>query len=124
MSEHKSYEAAMLLEERDYWRQRALQAEGMTQALSQEKFDPKVIAMYLGAHINDNASFQSNSYRKALLYVRDITSLLTSQPSPPDDVVNVLRRLNNNISITLARFGDDELTSKQNTSSTQQEHST
>lgn len=106
-----AFESKMLLEERDYWRQRALQAEAMTQTLQKDKpFDPQMIALQMANHVNENAIFQSEAYRKALLYVRDITGVVASGTEPSADLPNVMRRLNTNITITLSRFGDEGLT--------------
>lgn len=109
----RKFEGFLLLEDRDYWRQRALQAEAMAQALQKDKpFDPQVIAMNIANHVNENATFQADSYRKALLYVRDITGVIASGAEPSADLPNVMRRLNTNITITLSRFGDEGLTKK------------
>lgn len=106
-----AFESKMLLEERDYWRQRALQAEQMAQMLQSSKpLDPQMTALQVANHVNENAVFQAEAYRKALLYVRDITGVIASNSEPSADVPNVMRRLNTNISLTLSRFGEDGLT--------------
>lgn len=104
-------ESFMLVEDRDYWRQRAMQAEAMAQALQHDKpLDPNALAPLIAIHINENSSMQAHAYRKALLYVRDITGVVASGTEPSADLPNVMRRLNNNISLTLSRFGDEGLT--------------
>lgn len=107
---HQTFEASLLLQDRDHWRQRALQAEAMLHTMQRDApLDPQVIALQMANHVNENASFQSHAYRKALLYVRDILGLAISTPELPADAPNVLRRLGTNVSLTLARFGDEGL---------------
>lgn len=107
---HQKFEASLLLEDRDLWRQRALQAEAMLHTMQRDApLDPNVITLQMANHVNERASFQSHAYRKALLYVRDILGLATSTPELPADTPNVLRRLGTNVSITLARFGDEDM---------------
>jgi len=106
-----TFESKMLLDERDTWKQRALQAEQMVQMLQSDRpFDPQMTALQMANHVNERAVHQAESYRKALLYVRDITGVIASNSEPSADLPNVMRRLNTNVSLTLSRFGEDGLT--------------
>ncbi len=106
-----AFESKMLLDERDVWKQRALQAEQMVQMLQSDRpFDPQMTALQMANHVNERAVHQAESYRKALLYVRDITGVIASNSEPSADLPNVMRRLNTNVSLTLSRFGEDGLT--------------
>lgn len=95
-----------------HWKTRALNAEAVaTTALKEARLNPNALTNMIAAHVSASLVFERDSYRKALIHVRDILGMAADLPA--DELPKVVNKVAHNINLTLARFGGSDLTSQQ-----------
>lgn len=96
-----------------YWIDRALRAEEVASTgLKEARLNPNALTNMIAAHVAASLVFERDSYRKALVHVRDIFSM--AGQLPPEQLPEVVNKVARNINLTLARFSGTDLTQQEN----------